>query len=98
MQKDIVGKEPKLKHLNGDCLDLVKRLLHKDPNERLGAKEGISEIKNHAFFQDICWKDVYNMKLKYNKQFLKIDIINSNFHQDDSNNNLQIDIDVEEEC
>lgn len=38
------------------------------------------------------------MRLKYNKQFLKIDIINSNFHQDECNYNTVIDIDVEEEC
>ena len=41
MQKDIVTKQPRTSHLNGDCLDLVKGLLEKNPAERLGARRGI---------------------------------------------------------
>ena len=40
------------------------------------------------------------MKHKYDKQFLKIDMINSNFNQDNDQekNQFDIDIDVQEEC
>lgn len=65
MQKDIVAKEPRLSHLSGDVLDLVKGLLCKNPNERLGSVGGVQEIKNHPFFTDIEWSDVVNKRYKY---------------------------------
>ena len=77
---------------------MVKGLLEKDPKKRLGAKDGIQEIKSHAFFSDLCWDDVYKMKTKYDRQFLRIDMINSNFNQDNSNDAFNIGIQIEDEC
>lgn len=37
--------------------DIVLRLLKKDPEDRLGHR-GIDEIKDHAFFKKIIWKDM----------------------------------------
>lgn len=34
---------------------LMYRLLHRDPTNRLGSYEGASEIKQHAFFRGINW-------------------------------------------
>jgi hypothetical protein len=34
---------------------LMYRLLHRDPANRLGSYEGASEIKQHAFFRGINW-------------------------------------------
>lgn len=34
---------------------LIYRLLHKDPKNRLGAREGANEIKQHPFFHGINW-------------------------------------------
>jgi len=34
---------------------LMYRLLHRDPANRLGSYEGASEIKHHAFFRGINW-------------------------------------------
>src|SRR3990167_979079 len=41
----------------------MKKLLTKDPNQRLGAA-GISEIKNHPFLDTIVWKKLLNKKTK----------------------------------
>jgi serine/threonine protein kinase len=83
MQKDIVSKEPKFSHLSGDALDLIKGLLEKNPDERLGNIGGIKEIRGHPFFSDINWDDVINKRYKYHKQlFMKIDVTQSNFNQD----------------
>jgi len=38
------------------------------------------------------------MKTKYDRQFLKIDMINSNFNQDNSNDAFNIGIKIEDEC
>ena len=96
MHKDIVLKQPDLSHLYGDSLDLVKQLLTKEPSERLGAREGISEIKNHPFFNDIVWKDVLRKKYKYQKQYLKIDLTQTNFDYD-GEDKFSLGIDIEEE-
>nr|AML79610.1 putative LOV domain-containing protein [Sambucus canadensis] len=34
---------------------LIYRLLHRDPKNRLGAREGANEIKRHPFFRGINW-------------------------------------------
>ncbi len=43
--------------------DLLLKLLVRDPNQRLGSK-GAEEIKQHAFFQNINWEDLKNLKIK----------------------------------
>ncbi|GAX81948.1 hypothetical protein CEUSTIGMA_g9376.t1 [Chlamydomonas eustigma] len=37
------------------CQDLMSKLLIKDPAQRLGAKTGADEIKQHPFFKGINW-------------------------------------------
>ena len=39
--------------------DLIKNLLNRDPNKRLGIN-GVEEIKNHEFFKDIDWIKLNN--------------------------------------
>nr|AML78015.1 putative LOV domain-containing protein [Hypecoum procumbens] len=34
---------------------LIYRLLHRDPRNRLGAREGANEIKQHPFFRGVNW-------------------------------------------
>ncbi|CAD8176424.1 unnamed protein product [Paramecium pentaurelia] len=42
--------------------DIVDRLLNKDPTQRLGSKN-IQEIKDHNFFCDINWTQLYNLDI-----------------------------------
>lgn len=41
--------------LSGNAKNLLKRLLNKDPEARLGAQRGLDEIKEHPFCKDIDW-------------------------------------------
>ncbi len=50
-------------HISKDCKDLLKKLLHKNPAKRMGSEKGASEIKNHAWFKNINWKDVFHKKI-----------------------------------
>ncbi|KAF5821473.1 putative protein kinase AGC-RSK-2 family [Helianthus annuus] len=34
---------------------LIYRLLHRDPKDRLGSREGASEVKRHPFFRGLNW-------------------------------------------
>ncbi len=45
--------------MDPDAKDLLKRLLNRDPNRRLGAN-GADEIKNHKFFNDLIWDSIWN--------------------------------------
>jgi len=38
-----------------DAIDLISKLLEKDPEKRLGSKRGSEEIKDHPFFSGINW-------------------------------------------
>lgn len=48
--------------------DLIRRLLRRPVDKRLGSKEGAKEIKNHEFFNDICWEKV--LKRGYEPPFI----------------------------
>jgi serum/glucocorticoid-regulated kinase 2 len=47
-----------------DFKDLVFKLLCKDPNNRLGSKNGLDEIKSHAFFYGVNFDLIINKKTK----------------------------------
>ena len=100
MQDEIVSQEINPQGIKGDALDLIKKLMKKNPDERLGAFKGIDEIKSHVFFKDINWSNVLKKKYKYEKQDLKIDLLNTNFNIDtkDLKEGTEIGIDIEEEC
>ena len=43
--------------------DLINKLLYRKPYKRLGAN-GIKEIKEHAWFKNINWEELFNKNLK----------------------------------
>ncbi|KAG5913597.1 serine/threonine protein kinase, AGC [Claviceps africana] len=44
------------------CKSLIRKLLIKDENRRLGARAGASDIKAHAFFRTLQWALIRHMK------------------------------------
>lgn len=51
--------------LSSNAKDLLSKLLTKDPNKRLGSGElGAQEVKDHPFFSNISWDDIYNKTQK----------------------------------
>ena len=58
--------------MSEEALDLIVKLLNRDPNRRLGSGPGDSEeIKKHVFFKSINWENVLQRKLKPPKPHLK---------------------------
>jgi hypothetical protein len=56
MFRDIKTKAFTVPRFLGDTVkSLLSGLLEIDPSLRLGAKRGIAEIKEHAFFKEIDW-------------------------------------------
>ncbi|KAJ3401423.1 Serine/threonine kinase [Chytriomyces hyalinus] len=51
-------------NMNRDAIDLLRKLLTKDPVNRLGygAKDA-EDIKDHAYFKDVNWEDVVQLKI-----------------------------------
>ena len=64
--------------ITSEFMDLIKQLLTKEPNKRLGNK-GISDIKSHPFFKDINFDD---FKRKHKKSPFKFKV---NQNDDTSN-------------
>ena len=56
-------KFPKRIPLSEEAKDVIRKLLEKNPKNRLGSKEGIEEIKRHPFFASIDFKAVEEKKL-----------------------------------
>jgi len=51
--------------LSADAIDLCSKLLNKNPLERLGSQpNGIQQIMQHPWFQDIDWNLMQAKKMK----------------------------------
>lgn len=51
-------------NLSEHAVDLLHKLLQKDPCQRIGYKFGAAEIRSHPFFKEINWQDLYDKKVK----------------------------------
>lgn len=58
---------PKNETINDEAIDLIKKLLVKVPEDRLGAneKEGLmfSDLKAHPFFKNIDIENIFSQKV-----------------------------------
>ncbi|KAK7856636.1 phototropin-1 [Quercus suber] len=61
LQKDL--KFPGRIQVSFHAKQLMYRLLHRDPKNRLGSREGADEIKRHPFFRGVNWALVRCMDL-----------------------------------
>ena len=53
------------KFISKNASDLLKALLQRDPNKRLGSSiRDALEIKENKYFKDVVWNDVYEKKIK----------------------------------
>lgn len=55
--------------------DLIRKILVKEPSERLGAGEektdfDLEHLKNHSFFQGIKWENLISQNVPYSKTFI----------------------------
>ena len=58
-------------HLTSECCSLIKGLLCRNPERRLGAAKstmfktkGVAEIKQHPFFRRLDWKKLYSKNVE----------------------------------
>ncbi|KAL5708133.1 hypothetical protein ACHQM5_018961 [Ranunculus cassubicifolius] len=52
---NVVNKNPEFLGKRTPLIDLIERLLDKDPTKRLGFNRGAVEIKEHEFFKGLRW-------------------------------------------
>jgi len=50
-------------HMNPVVVSLISRLLERNPAKRLGSVNGIEEIKQHEWCEDIDWDMIYHKKI-----------------------------------
>ncbi|XP_028834267.1 ribosomal protein S6 kinase beta-2-like [Denticeps clupeoides] len=51
-------------YLTPDARDLMKKLLKKNPTQRLGSKADFKEIQKHPFFRHISWDELLNKRVE----------------------------------
>uniref|UniRef100_A0A914YTZ6 Non-specific serine/threonine protein kinase n=1 Tax=Panagrolaimus superbus TaxID=310955 RepID=A0A914YTZ6_9BILA len=52
------------KHVGLKAQDLIKKLLRRTVSQRIGFKNGAKEVKEHGFFENLNWDDVFNKRLQ----------------------------------
>ena len=57
-------EHPQMKDISEDCCDFVKKLLNKNPDERLGSKTNFENIKEHSFYKNINWAQLENGEIE----------------------------------
>lgn len=73
--KNVTSKQvPLPDFLSEEAKSLLKELFHIKPKDRLGHKFGAEEIKNHKFFKEINFQDVYNKLVKPPITFVESEI------------------------
>ena len=71
-----------------ESADFINSLIQRKPTARLGYK-GINQIKQHKWFNNFCWKDLYNMKIESPYIPSGDDNYDSNFCEKEDNLNNQ---------
>jgi serine/threonine protein kinase len=62
MFSKVTFPETPLNTISTQCKHLIKRLLIKNPQKRLGSRAGAADIKSHAFFSTVQWALLRNTK------------------------------------
>ncbi|EOB14168.1 Protein kinase C-like protein, partial [Nosema bombycis CQ1] len=64
LSRNILENKPEFSKTPEDAKKLIKKLLCSEPEERYGfGPNGVELIKNHEYFKEINWKDVYEKKI-----------------------------------
>ena len=58
-------------HFSPEVIDLISKLMVRDPLYRLGSQKGAEEIKSHPWFKSLDWEAVKSRKTKPEKPKLK---------------------------
>ena len=76
MYRNIVTKEVEYHaYLSSESVSLLKVLLAKDPSKRMGAKQGIKEVKQSDFCRGIDWDLLLKRKIKRPNASSKVDLL-----------------------
>ena len=58
-------------YLSKEAVDIITKFLEYNPKNRLGyGTNGINDIKNHQFFKNINWDDIYNKKIIVDEKYI----------------------------
>lgn len=65
MEKIVAGRYKHPQFFGSDLRDIIKCLLQVDLSKRFGnLKDGVNDIKNHAFFKQINWNAMYFQRVE----------------------------------
>ena len=59
----LTDEPPYPKQMPNDAVDLIRKLLVRGPEERLGYQKGAEEIMDHEFFDSIYWDALYKKEV-----------------------------------
>ena len=80
--------------MSDECKDFISKLLEKDPMNRLGSKEGMTEVMRHPFFSDLNLDELVSKRLhppfkpKLSEDVLDVSNFDSQFTSEEAINSV----------
>ena len=84
MKKQAIIIEKNLPHFwTKESMDFINNCLKINESKRLGYNKGIIELKNHIWFEDINWENLFNKLVKSPFIFEEGDLFNNNIDENE---------------
>ena len=64
MYKKVIHTQPKFPQMSAECQSIIEALLHREPQQRLGAVDNGADIAGHDFFTGMAWEDLLAKRVR----------------------------------
>jgi len=62
--KKVINSTPKFPPMTPECQSCIERLLHREPQQRLGVHNNGADIRSHEFFKDLSWEALMTKQVR----------------------------------
>ena len=62
--KKVINTTPKYPLMSTECQSCIEKLLHREPDKRLGSQQNGTDIRSHEFYAGLSWDDLVAKRIR----------------------------------